>query len=630
MTTPDPTPAAAAQSNLRLVRRMFAFTAPVRRTVIVSCVVVVLRIIAEVVAVFFLSPAVTAVSASLSGTSDVGLRDWLVGGSDEAVAVRGVLLMMAAAQVFLGITIYLRNVWDGRFSMEVVYWIRDAVYDRLQRAGFPFHDRVSSGQLINRALSDLQNVRMFVNMGLLGTLDISLYVIGYMGLLFLRSPVLALAALAPVPLWCWVVLRFGRKAQPLYGAQRDASDSLMSALTENLHGVHVVRAFAAEPRETEKYRSLNAGLLQRMFDMVGLQQRLTPMLRAIAVASHIGLFLLAAKLIRDGRLEIGDLLILGVASGTILSKLQQINAMAETYQKAIVSARRIFEILDTPLEPASAPDAPVPAITDATIEFDDVVFGYDPAKPVLDHASCRIPGNRLTAIVGPTGAGKTTMASLIARFYDPQSGAVRIDGVNVRDVDLSSLRRAVGYVFQESFLFSQSVRENIRYGRTDVSDDMVLAAAEAAQADEFIRGLSDGYDTLLGERGVTLSGGQRQRLALARALVYDPKILILDDATASLDPDTEEVVHTILNLLYAGRTVLVIAHRISTVRRADHVLVIQNGRIVQSGTPRELLSAEGHYREIALSQAMGDHALGTARSHSDRVAADVLEQVNRP
>lgn len=597
-------------SRIQLLIRMGKLLRPVWRTALTACAVIVLRALAEVLSVYFLSPAITAIADQLmSGQTRHGpapsFVSWLTGTSSSAETLRTLLSWMILTQIFLAMFTYLRSVWDTKLSMRVVFHMRAAVYDRLQRADLAFHDKMSSGQLINRAINDLQAVRQFVNLSLLTSLDIFASLAFYFGLLFLRSPWLMAAALLPIPFWTASVLRFSKKAQPIYQKQQEANDRLMSALSENLSGVHVVRAFGTENDEIAKYGRLNGRLVRLLMKSVGLQATLTPVMKLIATGSHVGLFVFAVWLIQRGALEVGDLLLIGAAMAAILAKLQQVNTIVEAYQKAIVSSGRLFEIMDLPQ--LGTPRLHHPGerlrISVGEIEFEGVNFSYGQRR-TLDRVTARIPGGKITALVGPTGAGKSTLAGLIARFYDPHGGAIRIDGQDLIEVDLRDLRQRVGYVFQETFLFSSTIRDNIRYGRMDVSDEMVKRAAEIAMADEFIERLPQGYETLLGERGVMLSGGQRQRLALARALVYDPAILILDDATAALDATTEEVIHRRLDPVFKGRTVLLIANRLSSVAGADHVLVMEGGRITQAGTHDELVMSEGHYREIVHMQKL--------------------------
>lgn len=614
---PEPAPEV---DSLKLLARMLKFLKPVRKIAVMAALVIVIRSLMEVLAVYFLSPAVTAIASKLTegGDQSGGFWQWVTGPSDSARDLRSVLFLMALSQIGLGIAIYLRSVWDTKLSMNVVYHIRAAVYDRLQRAHFAYHDRMSSGPLINRAINDLQAVRVFVNMSVLSTLDILTTLSFYFGLLWLRSPGLMFAALIPIPFWSFVILWFSRRAQPLCRRQQMANDRLMTVLSENLSGIHVVKAFATEQQEITNYGRLNGRLLAKLLKTVQLQAVLTPSLKLIAAAAHTLLFVFAAWNVRNGRLNIGDIMILGAAMGAILMKLQQINAIVEAYQKAIVSSRRLFEILDLPdvlSEQKFTPAREYRFIT-GEIDFRNVSFSYGSTR-VLEGINVKIPGGKVTAIVGPTGSGKTTLAGLIGRFYDPDQGAIYIDGQDVRLMDLRQLRRLVGYVFQETFLFSSTVRDNIRYGRSDVSDEMVRQAARIAMADEFIEKLPQGYDTLIGERGVALSGGQRQRLALARALVYDPAILILDDATAALDAATEELIHQRLDSVFKGRTVLLIANRLTSVKDADYVLVLENGRLTQKGTHEELLRSDGHYRDIVriqerLNEASGDLFSGSA------------------
>jgi ATP-binding cassette subfamily B protein len=592
-----------ARDNCALALRTLKFLKPVRGTALIAALVVLVRTVVEIPTVYFLSPAVTTVIKGFSGSlTDQGFLAWVFGSSETAIQLRQVILYLGVSQLLLGLMIWLRSVWDTKLSMRAVYHIRNAIYDHLQHVGFPFHDRMTSGQLINRALSDLQSVRNFVNTSVISTLDITASIAAYLGLLFYRSPWLMLAALLPLPFWWLLISGFNRKSQVYYKAQQLASDSLMTALTENVGGVQVVRAFGLEKREKEKYARLNARLLDRQDRMVDIQAMLTPSLKAVAAGAHVLLFVIASTLVLHQKMNIGDLLILGMAMGAILSKLQQVNVIIEVYQKGMVSARRLFEVLDTPKWTDFAGEICEFQWRGGEIEFEDVTFGYDHHNPVLENVTLKIPANQVTAVIGKTGSGKSSLGGMIARFYDPQKGKIRLDGQDLKSIELKALRHTVGFVFQETFLFSDTIRNNIRYGRLDVSDEMLYAAAKAAHADDFIDQLPMGYDTVLGEGGVNLSGGQRQRLALARALVYDPKILILDDATAALDPKTERSVQERLEELFENRTVLVLTSRVSAATQADHVIVLDQGRVCQAGTHHELARSEGTYQEILRTQ----------------------------
>ncbi len=572
-----------------LALRMLKFLKPVQGTALIAAFVVLARIAVEIPTVYLLSPAITTVIQGAPGSSTVA-------------QLRHIILGMGIAQLGLGVMIWLRSLWDAKLSMRTVFHLRNAIYDHLQHVGFPFHDKMTSGQLINRALSDLQSVRTFVNSSVISTLDIAATIAAYLGLLFFRSPWLMVAALLPIPIWCLLIRGFNRRSQVLYRAQQLASDSLMTALTENIGGAQVVRAFGLEKREMKKYARLNSRLLDRQHRMVGIQARLTPSLKAVASGAHVLLFVIASHFVLRQKLNVGDLLILGMAMGAILSKLQQVHFIIEVYQKGIVSARRLFEVLDTPRWTDFSDEPSEFQWRGGELVFENVTFGYAPEKAILKDISLRIPANQVTAIVGKTGAGKSTLGGMISRFYDPQAGSIQLDGHDLRSIELKELRRTVGYVFQETFLFSDTIRNNIRYGRLDVSDEMLYAAAKAAHADEFIEKLPQGYDTVLSEGGVNLSGGQRQRLALARALVYDPKILILDDATTALDPKTERSVQSRLDELFVGRTVIMIANRVCTVQCADHVIVLDHGRMSQTGTHKELSRSEGRYQDILRTQ----------------------------
>jgi ABC-type multidrug transport system fused ATPase/permease subunit len=629
--TPSPTTgnAAPAVSSLDLLRWMFRFLKPVKWLVLAAASFLTLFVIAEVMTVRTTGAAIDHIKLmhlSPSAKSE-GFVQWVSSSDSEAARLRSLLLQLLALVVGIGVLRYLRETSNMRLSMTMVYYIREAVYDKLQRVGFGFHDAISTGQLINRSLSDLQNVRVFIQSAVLMTLEIVLIVSFYIVLIWTRSPWVALLALVPLPFWTFYILRFSKKVQPAAKAVMEAEDRNVSLITENIAGVHVVKAFATEKQEIARYNANCETFRERVLKRIRMFADFQPIIRSIASASHLSLFLLAGFLILTGRgLSVGDLLILGSAMGAILGRLQQVATINEQYQNAIVSARRLYEVLMAEPTVKEKPDArPLPMDGRGGVRFERVTFGYDPSKPVLHDIDFHVPPGKVVALVGPTGAGKSTLVSLIARFYDPQQGRVLIDGMDVRDATLTSLRTQVSFVFQETYLFSDTVSANIAYGRPGLSHGDIEAAARLAQAHDFIEQLPKGYDTILGERGSSLSGGQRQRLAIARAIVTNPRVLVLDDATAAIDPETEDLIRKGMRFVMAGRTTFIIAHRISTVKQADLVLVVEDGRITQQGTHDELMEQDGHYRDIAAVQLYGD-AEGLRRaeeeerpSHVDRV-----------
>ncbi len=564
----------------------------------------------------------------VSQAAQMGLGEWFWSyNHPDANKLRTLITALAVFVIGMTVLRYAREVQNMRFSMAMVYCLREAVYDKIQRVGFGFHDNISSGQLINRALSDLQNVRAFVQSALLLTLEIVLVVMGYILLILSKSPWVALLALVPLPIWIIYILRFSKKVQPAAKAVLEAEDKSIEVITENIAGVHVVKAFATEQQEMDKFTSRARRFRVRVLDRVRLFANFQPVIRSIASASHLSLFFLAGALIihsKGADMNIGDLMILGGAMGAILSRLQQVATINEQYQNAIVSARRLWEVIDAKPTVPERPDAlPLPRNGTGEVRFEHVTFGYGDGRDILHDLFFHVPGGKIVAIVGPTGAGKSSMVNLLARFYDPRDGKVSIDGVDVRDLSLAALRTQISFVFQETYLFSDSVAANIAYGRPGITQGEIEAAARLAQAHDFIEAMPRGYETLLGERGTNLSGGQRQRLAIARAIVTNPRILILDDATAAVDPETEDLIRRGMRLTLFGRTTFVIAHRISTVKSADIVLVLENGRLTQMGTHDELMREEGHYRDIAIVQLSGpDNQKSEAAdlpSHMDRI-----------
>lgn len=599
---------AAGPSNRLLLRWMFSLLRPVRGLVVLACVFLALWVGAEVLAIRQAGEAVNHINTIRIDPSvqQLGFWRWLLSGQADAARLRTLILTLAALVVGYGVLRYFKEVSTSKLSMTLVYYIREAVYDKLQRVGFGFHDRMSTGQLINRALSDLQNCRMFLQSAVLTSCEISLAVTLNIALVLTRNAWLALLSLAPLPLWVFYILKFSRTIQPAVRAVMEAEDRAVSVLTENIAGVHVVKAFAAEQQEIAKFADACQTFKNRVLNRIRLFANFNPIIRSIAMASHLSLFLAGGLLMIRGRIFPGDLMILAGAMGAILGRLGAVASINEQYQNAIVSARRLYEVLSAkPTVPEKKDARPLPP-GPGKVVFEHVTFGYDPHKPVLHDVSFTVPGGSVVAIVGPTGAGKSTLVKLLSRFYDPQQGRILIDGVDLRDVKLASLRTQIGFVFQETYLFSDTVAANIAYGRPGISRGDIEAAARLAQAHDFIQSLPRGYDTVLSERGTSLSGGQRQRLAIARAILTNPRILVLDDATAAVDPETEDLIRRAMRFVMYGRTTFVIAHRISTVKQADLVLVMEQGRITQIGTHEQLMRQNGHYAEIAAVQLYGE------------------------
>lgn len=613
-----------APSSGQLVRWMFRFLRPVLGLTGLACMYLSLSVGAEVLTTRQMGEAANHIKTlHVSHSTTQTFWRWFISADAEPSQLRYLIGSLAIVVIALAILRYLREVASIKLSMTLVYYIREAVYDKLQRVGIAFHDSISTGQLINRALSDLQNVRAFVQTAVLTSLDIVLVVGGYMILLLTRSPWLAAVSLVPLPFWTVYILRFGQKVQPASKAVMESEDKSINVITENIAGVHVVKAFATEKQEISKYAGACDRFHTRVMARIRLYANFTPVIRTIGSASHLSLFLLVAVLMIKGKLNVGDFLILGSAMGTILARLQQVSVISDQYQNAIVSARRLYEVLDAPPTVPENSDAWALPEGAGSVKFEHVSFGYTPGNPVLHDVCFEIKGGSVAAIVGPTGSGKTTLVNLVARFYDPQQGRILVDGVDIREVTLNSLRPQVAFVFQETYLFSATVADNIAYGKPHVTDGEIEAASRLAQAHEFIEQLPKGYDTMLDERGASLSGGQRQRLAIARAIVQDPRILVLDDATASVDPETDDLIHRAMRFVMKDRTTFLIAHRISTVKRADIVLVIEDGRITQLGTHKQLMEQDGHYRHIAAAQLYGDEgekdAEGDSVSHMRRM-----------
>jgi ATP-binding cassette, subfamily B, multidrug efflux pump len=514
---------------------------------------------------------------------------------------------LVAAALLRGMFQFLQGYLAERASQGVAYDLRNDLFAKIERLGFSYYDRVETGQLVTRLTSDVEQIRTFTGSGVVQLAAAAVMLAGTTALLFSLDWRLALVALVIVPVIFVLLLRFVRRIGPLFRGVQQTLGRLNSVLQEDLAGIRVIRTFAREDYEISRYRSVNDELLERNLTTVRTFSNNFPFVFLLANLGTLAIILFGGLQVIGGSLSIGELVAFNTYLGFLLFPILTIGFLAAGISRAGASSQRVFEVLDAPLEVQDAPNAvPLPPIS-CRVEFDEVSFRYPgDEREILRDVSFTAEPGQTVAILGTTGSGKSTLVNLLPRFYDVTRGSVRLDGHDVRGVTLASLRSQIGIVMQSSLLFSGSVRDNIAYGKPDATQEEVEAAAHAARADEFIRALPEGYDTLIGERGVGLSGGQRQRIAIARALLIDPRLLILDDSTSAVDAETEAAIQESLDQLMreSYRTVFVIAQRVSTVRDAGLILVLDEGGIAARGTHEELLRDSELYNEILGSQIL--------------------------
>jgi ABC-type multidrug transport system fused ATPase/permease subunit len=490
-----------------------------------------------------------------------------------------------------------RRFISGRQALGVEFDLRNALYAHLLRLSFRFYDRHQTGQLMSRATVDLQTVRFFLGYGLIFFFQHILTIVGVTVVMLVLEWRLALVALAFTPALVALAYRYSHVSHPILRDVQQKMADVATVAEENIVGVHVVKAFAREAQEQRKFERASESVFGQSV-LANRQRALyVPLLAFVPLLAQGAVLLLGGWMVVHASLTVGQFFAFNLFVTMLIMPLRMLGMWIGQAQRATASGERIFEVLDEEIEigePGNAVELPPGP---GRILFESVAFAYGDA-PVLDGIDLEVEPGRTVALIGHTGSGKTTLASLVPRFYDVTGGRVTVDGVDVRDLKLASLRREIGIVAQDPFLFSATVRENIAFGAPWATDEDVERAARLAQAHEFVAELPAGYDTLVGERGVTLSGGQRQRVAIARALIMDPRILVLDDATASVDATTEAKIRLGLREAMRGRTTLIIAHRLSTLALADELVVLDGGRIVARGTHDELLASSPVYREI--------------------------------
>jgi ATP-binding cassette subfamily B protein len=530
----------------------------------------------------------------------------------------GLILALALTRAWLNY-VYFVSV-NKLVQQHLVVDLRGLVYDRLQRLSFRFFDANTTGSIITRVTSDVQAVRMFVDQVLIQSVIMVISLTVYVVYMAALSPTLTVACLATTPLLWLLSAWFSRKIQPAYAHNRTLVDRMVQTLAESVQGIAVTKGFGREAEDRSRFEAANHACFEQQ---KGIFWRVSLFSPAVGFLTRVNMMVLLSYggwLVIQGNLPLGAGLV--VFAGLLEQYSGQVNNIAtivNSVQQSLIGARRVFEILDAPIEVQNPPDPIRRARLEGAVRFDRVSFSYQPIgalipgqaarEPILRDISLEVKPGQCVAILGATGAGKSVLMSLIPRFYDPTSGSVLIDNIDVRQLHLDDLRRNIGLVFQESFLFSNTIAANIAFGHPEATRSQIEQAARIAAAHDFISALPNGYETILGESGSSLSGGQRQRLAIARAVLLEPAILLLDDPTAAIDSDTEHEIFEALDRAIAGRTTFIVAHRLSTLRRADFIIVMDDGRIVQQGTHQELMNMPGPYLRVARLQLVDSREL---------------------
>jgi ATP-binding cassette subfamily B protein len=596
-------------SNGELVRRLLALAWQFRGDCLLSLFLSLTLLLLGLLGLQLLGVVIDVIRHALDASQRTPVYPfgWIPPDGWAPLRIVVALSMAIVVQALLrAILTYQYNMVTARLTQgKIVPDLRDRIYAKLQRLSFRFFEFHGTSSIFNRVTGDVQNTRLFVDGVVLQGINMLLTLVAYFLFMWRIHPSLTLACLSvTLGLW-WVTHYYSARLQPGYLRNRELYDGLVQLFTESVRGMQTVKGFAAEPHQIRRFEEANvevSGQQQRIFRDLSL---FTPATQFLSQLSLVILLAYGGWLYVRGSIPLGSGLV--VFAGLLQQfngQVANITTIANSVQQSFTAARRVFEVLDAPFEVQNKRDAIVPARLKGGIVFEQVTFGYLPEAPVLREVSFEAAPGRIIGIFGMTGAGKSSLLGLIPRFYDPQRGRILADGHDLRELNLDAYRRQIGIVYQESFLFSNTVAANIAFGNPHATQEQIEQAARVASAHEFILELSHGYHTVLGESGVDLSGGQRQRLALARALLLQPPILILDDPTASVDPKTEHEIVSALRQAMTGRTTFIVSNRLSLLRRADVILVLERGRLTQVGRHEELVQKPGPYRETALLQLM--------------------------
>jgi ABC-type multidrug transport system fused ATPase/permease subunit len=521
----------------------------------------------------------------------------LVATGQKHLLVLAALAVMATA-LLRGIFAFGQTYLGEWLSQRVAYDIRNGIYDRLQRLSYAYHDQQQTGQLMSRATQDVEAVRWFVAMGVMRGTYVIILLVSVLILMVVTNWLLALVVWAFIPLIAWRSTVMALSLRPLWTRIQEGLARIATVLQEALTGARVVKAFGREAFEGEKFRREADAVFVDSYESSRIQAANAPLMSGLWLAATAATLWVGGVQVVHGNLEIGGLAAFLLYLTILQMPVRVLGWIIMLTARANAAGERIYEIMDAESAVKEKANAVELKNVKGHVRFEDVSFGYDAISPILSHIDLDARPGQVVALMGPTGSGKTTVVNLMPRFYDATDGRITIDGIDTRDVTLTSLRQTISTVQQDVFLFSATVRDNIAYGAVNATQEQIEEAARAAHIHDFIMGLPDGYDTWVGERGITLSGGQKQRMAIARTLLMDPRILILDDSTSSVDTETEYLIQRTLSGLMKGRTTFVIAQRLRTVKMADQILVLQDGRLVERGRHDQLLRKNGIYRQI--------------------------------
>ena len=582
------------------LRRLTGYLAPHRQALVV------------VLLAGFVSTLFSVIGPKLMGTATTKIfegylsrRLGLPNAGIDFGAVGGIIQTLLVLYVVSAVFQYVQQYLMSGVAQDTVYALRQDVEAKFSRLPLRFFDTKTHGEILSRAVNDLDNISSTLQQNLTQLITSVLTVLGIIIMMLTISWVLTIVVVLTLPLSVAVVARIAKRSQGYFVRQQRALGELNGHVAEMYAGHAIVTAFGHEARAVARFNALNETYYDGAWRAQFATGMMFPIMMFIGNLGYVAVAVIGGFLVTRRSIAIGDIQAFIQYSRQFTMPISQLSSMANTIQLTVASAERVFELLDEPEEPADAATAAAPATARGDVQFDRVAFNYEPDAPLIDEMNLTVASGQTVAIVGPTGAGKTTLVNLLMRFYDVNAGAIRVDGIDIRELRRGGLRRMFGMVLQDTWLFSGSIRDNIAYGREGASDEAVVQAAKAAQADHFIRTLPDNYGTVINEEATNLSQGQKQLLTIARAFLADPAILILDEATSSVDTRTEVLIQAAMAQLMRGRTTFVIAHRLSTIRTADVILMMEHGQIVEKGTHQTLLAAGGRYAALYRSQFAG-------------------------